>query len=362
MKNYYSFIYCLNLITLINLIREIRNKAEHLAYCDLDKSFIKDLLRTDFNDLVRNVGLNPLIFFKRKPISRAIETPSTRHVITSWKIIDASSHDYIQTLLSATPNKKHQALPLCTNFQLTVQFPRLLIAGNNDLSQIFAHSLLHVGLHYSDAPPALSPNTFTVPMQRLLQSDLSHNIVATLSGSTTSQINKLRHNFVLNHQFQRNTGVQYRELERNSFNRFALYLAAQYFQFFVELGVDPLTAYLDTIEALNHAPSLAINLSENFHLATNLFYWLKANNQIKTSYENPNDCKVVTLSDFPNNLHLFFNGKGEKLPRIKYISPFAIPSFLDLEHQRFLKAVNKAIEHNEDLNVCLNQYCEGAFR
>lgn len=362
MKNYYSFIYCLNLITLTNMIREIRNKAEHQAYCDLDKSFIKDLLRTDFNDLVRNVGLNPLIFFKREPISRAIETPSTRHVITSWKIIDASSHDYIQTLLSATPNKKHQALPLCTNFQLAVQFPRLLIAGNNDLSQIFAHSLLHVGLHYSDAPPSLSPNSFTVPMQRLLQSDLSHNIVAALSGSTTGQINKLRKNFVLNHQFQRNTGIQYRELERNSFNRFALYLAAQYFQFFVELGVDPLTAYLDTIEALNHAPSLAINLSENFHLATNLFYWLKANNQIKTSYENPNDCKVVTLSDFPNNLHLFFNGKGEKLPRIKHISPFAIPSFLDLEHQRFLKAINKAIEHNEDLNACLNQYCEGAFR
>lgn len=151
-------------------------------------------------------------------------------------------------------------------------------------------------------------------------------------------------------------------MERNSFDRFALYLAAQYFQFFVELGADPLTAYLDTIEALNHAPSLAINLSENFHLATNLFYWLKANKQIETSYENPNDCKTVTLSDFPNNLHLFFNGRGENLPRIEHISPFAIPSFLDLEHQRFLKALNKAIEHNEDLNACLNQYCEGAFR
>ena len=153
MKHQYYLLYALNLITLINLIREIRNKAEQYVYCDLDKSFIKDLLKTDFNDLVRNVGLNPLIFFKKKPYSQAIATPSTRHVITSWKIIDASSHDYIQTLLSATPNKKHQALPLCSNFQLAVQFPRLLIAGNNDLSQIFAHSLLHVGLHYSDAPP-----------------------------------------------------------------------------------------------------------------------------------------------------------------------------------------------------------------
>lgn len=36
MKNYYSLIYCLNLITLTNMIREIRNKAEHQAYCDLD--------------------------------------------------------------------------------------------------------------------------------------------------------------------------------------------------------------------------------------------------------------------------------------------------------------------------------------
>lgn len=362
MKNYYSLIYCLNLITLTNMIREIRNKAEHQAYCDLDKSFIKVLLRTDFNDLVRNVGLNPLIFFKRKPISRAIETPSTRHVITSWKIIDASSHDYIQTLLSATPNKKHQALPLCSNFQLAVQFPRLLIAGNNDLSQIFAHSLLHVGLHYSDAPPTLSQNSFTVPMQRLLQSDLSHNIVATLSGSTTSQINKLRQNFVLNHQFQRNTGVQYRELERNSFNRFALYLAVQYFKFFVELGVTPLTAFLDTIEALNHAPSLSISLSENFHLATNLFYWLKAQNLIEATNYADNGCKEVDLTDFPDNLHSFFNGKGERLPRIKRISSFAIPSFLDLEHQRFLKALNVAIENNDDLNIPLNQYCEGAFR
>lgn len=73
----------------------------------------------------------------------------------------------------------------------------------------------------------------------------------------------LRQGFVLNHQFQRNTGIQYRELERNSFDRFVLYLVAQYFQFFVEPRVDPLTAYLDTIEALNHAPSLAINLFEN---------------------------------------------------------------------------------------------------
>lgn len=236
------------------------------------------------------------------------------------------------------------------------------MASSNDLSQIFAHSLLHVGLHYSDAPPALSTNTITVPMQCLLQTDLSHTIVAALAGSSTSHIKKLRQSFVLNHQFQRNTGIQYRELERNNFNRFALYLATQYFQFFVELGVDHLTAYLDTIEALNLALSLAINLSENFHLATNLFYRFKANNQIKNSYENPNDCKVVTLSDFPNNLHLFFNGRGEKLPRIKHISPLAIPSFLDLEHLRFLKAVNNVIEHNEDLNACLNQCCERAFR
>lgn len=362
MQNQTARIYALNLITLANCIREHRHNLAQEVYCGLDDTSIKTVLNKDFNNLVRNIGINPLMFFKKKPISRTVKTKATEHIITTWKVVDASSHNYTQTLLSATPNKKHEALPLCSNFQLALQFPRLLVASSNDLSQIFAHSLLHVGLHYSDAPPALSPNTFTVPMQRLLQTDLSHSIVATLAASSTSHINKLRQNFVLNHQFQRNTGIQYRELERNSFNRFALYLAAQYFQFFVELGVDPLTAYLDTIEDLNHAPSLAINLSENFHLATNLFYWLKANNQIKTSYENPNDCKTVTLSDFPNNLHLFFNGKGEKLPRIKYISPFAIPSFLDLEHQRFLKAVNKAIEHNEDLNVCLNQYCEGAFR
>ena len=199
-------------------------------------------------------------------------------------------------------------------------------------------------------------------MQRLLQSDLSHNIVAALSGSTTGQINKLRKNFVLNHQFQRNTGIQYRELERNSFNRFALYLAVQYFKFFVELGVTPLTAFLDTIEALNHAPSLSINLSENFHLATNLFYWLKAQNLIETTNYADNGCKEIYLTDFPDNLHSFFNGKGERLPRIKRISSFAIPSFLDLEHQRFLKALNVAIENNDDLNVPLNQYCEGAFR
>lgn len=66
MKNYYSLIYCLNLITLTNMIREIRNKAEQHVYCDLDESFIKDLLKTDFNDLVRNVGINPLVFFQNE--------------------------------------------------------------------------------------------------------------------------------------------------------------------------------------------------------------------------------------------------------------------------------------------------------
>lgn len=362
MQNQTARIYALNLITLANCIREHRYNPAQDVYCDLDGATIKTILQKDFNDLVRNIGINPLMFFKKKPISRTVKTKATEHIITTWKVVDASSHNYTQTLLSATPNKKHQALPLCSNFQLAVQFPRLMIAGNNDLSQIFAHSLLHVGLHYSDAPPSLSPNSFTVPMQRLLQSDLSHNIVATLSGSTTSQINKLRQNFVLNHQFQRNTGVQYRELERNSFNRFALYLAAQYFKFFVELGVTPLTAFLDTIEALNHAPSLSINLSDNFHLATNLFYWLKAQNLIETTNYADNGCKEVDLTDFPDNLHSFFNGKGERLPRIKRISSFAIPSFLDLEHQRFLKALNVAIENNDDLNVPLNQYCEGAFR
>lgn len=362
MQNQTARIYALNLITLANCIREHRHNPAQDVYCDLDGATIKIILQKDFNDLVRNIGINPLMFFKKKPISRTVKTETTEHIITTWKVVDASSHNYTQTLLSATPNKKHEALPLCSNFQLAVQFPRLLIAGNNDLSQIFAHSLLHVGLHYSDAPPSLSPNSFTVPMQRLLQSDLSHNIVAALSGSTTGQINKLRRNFVLNHQFQRNTGVQYRELERNSFNRFSLYLAAQYFKFFVELGVTPLTAFLDTIEALNHAPSLSINLSENFHLATNLFYWLKAQNLIETTNYANNGCKEVDLTDFPDNLHSFFNGKGERLPRIKRISSFAIPSFLDLEHQRFLKALNVAIENNDDLNVPLNQYYEGAFR
>ena len=362
MQNQTARIYALNLITLANCIREHRHNPAQDVYCDLDGATIKTILQKDFNDLVRNIGINPLMFFKKKPISRTVKTEMTEHIITTWKVVDASSHNYTQTLLSATPNKKHEALPLCSNFQLALQFPRLLVASSNDLSQIFAHSLLHVGLHYSDAPPALSPNTFTVPMQRLLQSDLSHNIVAALSGSTTSQINKLRQNFVLNHQFQRNTGVQYRELERNSFNRFALYLAAQYIKFFVELGVTPLTAFLDTIEALNHAPSLSINLSENFHLATNLFYWLKAQNLIETTNYADNGCKEVDLTDFPDNLHSFFNGKGERLPRIKRISSFAIPSFLDLEHQRFLKALNVAIENNDDLNIPLNQYCEGAFR
>lgn len=362
MQNQTARIYALNLITLANCIREHRHNPAQDVYCDLDGATIKTILQKDFNDLVRNIGINPLMFFKKKPISRTVKTEMTEHIITTWKVVDASSHNYTQTLLSATPNKKHQALPLCSNFQLALQFPRLLIACNNDLSQIFAHSLLHIGLHYSDAPPTLSHNSFTVPMQRLLQSDLSHNIVATLSGSTTSQINKLRQNFVLNHRFQRNTGVQYRELERNSFNRFSLYLAAQYFKFFVELGVTPLTAFLDTIEALNHAPSLSINLSDDFHLATNLFYWLQAQNLIETTNYADNGCKEIDLTDFPDNLHSFFNGKGERLPRIKRISSFAIPSFLDLEHQRFLKALNVAIENNDDLNVPLNQYCEGAFR
>lgn len=235
MQNQTARIYALNLITLANCIREHRHNLAQEVYCGLDDTSIKTVLNKDFNDLVRNIGINPLMFFKKKPISRTVKTKATEHIITTWKVVDASSHNYMQTLLSATPNKKHEALPLCSNFQLALQFPRLLVASNNDLSQIFAHSLLHVGLHYSDAPPALSPNTFTVPMQRLLQTDLSHSIVATLAESTTSHINKLRQSFVLNHQFQRNTGIQYRELERNSFNRFALYLAAQYFQFFVEL-------------------------------------------------------------------------------------------------------------------------------
>ena len=91
----------------------------------------------------------------------------------------------------------------------------------------------------------------TVPLDKLLQLKLSDKVIAGLSNIPHYQIRDLRDALIKEGDFIQNIFVQKRALDRNSMNRFVLFLADCFFDLQIQLGLEPVHAFIRTIETLD---------------------------------------------------------------------------------------------------------------
>ena len=198
-------------------------------------------------------------------------------------------------------------------------------------------------------------------MEKLLRLRLSDKVIAGLSNIPHYQIRYLREAIIKEGDFLQNVFVQKRALGRNSMNRLALFLADCFFDLQIQLGLEPVRAFIKTVETLEYAPTYLANKSEDFHLSVNLYYWLCLNNKLP-DYE----CRVtrpVEESHFPDSFLAFFKYDSPTLlPPIREMGEFPVPHCLDLEHQRVLKAINNAIPSRASLRKVLINYFEGRYK
>lgn len=197
-------------------------------------------------------------------------------------------------------------------------------------------------------------------MEKLLQSRLPHDIVAALTGLAQSFVKSLREHLISEGHYISKTFVQKRVLERHSFDRFVLFIASCYFELQLALGLSPIFAFLKTIEAFDHAPTVQANKSDEFHFAVNLFHWLTVHGYL-TSQEHKKN-RSAALESFPKNFLEYFDWEVPKrIPPIRNMGLFTIPQCLDLEHQRLLSEINLAVSNKSCLKTVIERYYEGAF-
>ena len=197
-------------------------------------------------------------------------------------------------------------------------------------------------------------------MEKLLQSRLPHDIVAALAGLAQSFVKSLRECLISEDRYISKTFVQKRVLERHSFDRFALFIAFCYFELQLTLGLSPILAFLKTIEAFDHSPTVQANKSDEFHFAVNLFHWLTVHGYLRSQVNQKG--RAVALESFPENFLEYFDLEAPKrIPQIRNMGLFTIPQCLDLEHQRLLSEINQAISNKTCLKSVIERYYEGAF-
>ena len=204
-------------------------------------------------------------------------------------------------------------------------------------------------------------NQLAIPVEKLLQSRLPHDIVAALTGLAHSLVKTLRERLIQNGRFISKTFVQKRILERHSFDRFALFIATCYFELQLALGLSPILAFLKVIEAFEHSPTVQANKSDEFHFAVNLFHWLTVHGYLISQGNQKN--RAAALESFPKNFLEYFDlGAPKRIPPIRNMGLFTIPQCLDLEHQRLLSEINLAISNKACLKTVIERYYEGAFK
>ena len=208
-------------------------------------------------------------------------------------------------------------------------------------------------------PPPIKRNQ-TIFYDRLFQTKLPHDCVAALTGLTVYRVKQLRKESVPEVEFFRKTKIQKHLLERYPFDRYFLYVATRFFEFLISLGFNRLEAFLKTVEAFEHSPTVLANHSKDCHPVMNLYHWFNAKALIPYRSETP---KSVVASDFPESVHAYFDQDAiPVIPKIKRMGPFLIPHHFDQEHKRLIKAINSAIKHKLCFKTVLNAYIEGAFK
>ena len=199
-------------------------------------------------------------------------------------------------------------------------------------------------------------NQLAIPVEKLLQSRLPHDIGAALTGLAQSFVKSLREYLISEGHYISKTFVQKRILERHSFDRFALFISFCYFELQLTLGLSPILAFLKTIEAFDHSPTVQANKSDEFHFAVNLFHWLTLHGYL-TSQVNQMG-RAAAIESFPENFLEYFDLEAPKrIPPIRNMGLFTIPQCLDLEHQQLLSEINLAISNK----ACFKTVIERSF-
>ena len=210
-------------------------------------------------------------------------------------------------------------------------------------------------------PEVESPNQISVPLEKLLRLRLSDKVIAGLSNIPHYQIRDLRDALIKEGDFIQNVFVQKRALDRNSMNRFVLFLADCFFDLQIQLGLEPVHAFIKTVETLECAPTYQANKSDDFHLSVNLYYWLCLQN--KLPYYECRVTRPVEESHFPDSFLAFYEFNSQALlPPIREMGGFPIPHCLDHEHQRVLNAINNAIPCRASLRKVLINYFGGQYK
>ena len=357
MKDLFSY----NLVTLLNCGKVKALTGKSLYNCNFyDVSFL-ELEELEIENVIKAVGLYPVPFFSLKLAERTIHVKEAQPIKNLWQSIHIANHVHTTSHALTVTSQVNKAHDLHQTLCLTDEHWSLLHAKPRDDISVIRHCFMRVGsLDFQNNLPPPVANQLAVPVEKLLQSRLPHDIVAALTGLAQSFVKSLRECLISEGRYISKTFVQKRVLERHSFDRFALFIAFCYFELQLALGVSPILAFLKTIEAFDHSPTVQANKSDEFHFAVNLFHWLTVHGYL-TSQVNQKG-RAAALESFPENFLEYFDLEAPKrIPPIRNMGLFTIPQCLDLEHQRLLSEINLAISNKACLKTVIERYYEGAF-
>lgn len=352
-------IYAYNFITILNCARAkyLFHKfgAQPLLY-DVPFHLLDDL---EIEHVIKVTGLYPIPFFLPKLKHSSDITEELDAIRNLWRSTHILETGLPLELTSGgiTSSDFHKPIYLVNNHWgiLSAKYPDPIseISYSLKRKEIIEKSTIY--------PP---PEEQTLPQairERLLKTRLPHAIVATLAGFDTKFVKRHREELYGTDDVYRKTFVQKRVLSRHKFNQFALLIAIHIFEMLVFHRQSPIEAYLNTVEAIEHSPTIQANLSEDCCLSVNLYHWLSTHGFLPSL--DPSVHRIATTESFPTNFMNFFDLSSQSpIPYIREMGIFQIPKGLDQEHVRLLEAINRAIQERTSLSFVLHQYYEGAFR
>lgn len=349
----------LNVVTYFDLLKTLNEKQSQNGGGVVSIHTRHKLLEIlDINHVVRAFGFYPILFFKPIPSHRKdpqyhpIKAFWIRHYLTqpqsaSTQALYADAHDFLHQNTQDFINLAFLLEPVNTG---------LLASPRQTSSVMLDYALSHIG---QARPLIKTGSTLEHPLEPMLLTDLSHVLVAEILNITIAKVKHLRAHCAPGMTVRRHNGSQMREIERHETNRFALFMGAKLFEHLKHFGLTASHAFAETLARMNGMPALKHNLSEEFHLATNLFYWLFSQGHFKGEAITQS---LETELTFPDNFLAYFHARpATRLPAIRKAFTFDLPMWLDAEHRRLLSAINDALKTGSDLMPILHLHQKGAF-
>lgn len=355
MKNLFAY----NLITILNCGKiKALSKKSFLDNHFYDVSF-EELEKLEIENVIKLVGLYPFPFFSLKSAKVSSPQKEVETIRNLWQSVHLSNHihDTVHALTLTsrikTPHDLHSDLCLTDE-----HWPLLNHQTRRDVSTI-RNAFIGIGREM----PRKDHSSFVLEpglKVQLLRTNLPHKIVAQLTGMSILEIKKFRSHLIVEKNFIQKTKVQKRELERHTFDRFLLFVAVCYYELQLISHFNPVEAFVRTLKAFEHSPTVLANKSEACHLSLNLYHWLTAHDLLPT-----HDRAAASLNvseTFPQSLVELFDFKiPKRMPSIKNMGCFHIPDHIDNEHKRLLQSINEAITNNRCLKTVVKQYYAGEF-